>query len=321
VNYHPDDPEPTIGADKFELNASSAARDVVTFYYGDESITPENSTRVIEITTQIIDEKPEVIVIAVERRDFIENTAGNSNLNITLLHPSDVWSGIDLTGYDLIFLEHLSGTSAENLKSPIETANASEIPIICINSGGYDTLFGNVNLTEHWFIEEYWGNYAEENIAGLLTYLEVNFCGLIGNVEDPVPVPKSYIHHPDTEELFFNTTMYLEWYVNNTGYQYDPDNLTIGIANWYEFTESPDVERLIHTLEQKGANVISTAFTGTDDLKKFYLINNGTIVNTTICTKSFRINYGDPDRQGPRNLKRACDAGCPAVLHDSCKVA
>ncbi len=303
VNYHPDDPEPTIGADKFELDASDTAGDVVTFYYGNASITPENSTMAIQITTQIIAKKPEAIFITVERRDFIENVAGRSNLNITLLPPSDVWSGIDLTGYDLIFLEHISATPAENLKGPIKTANASEIPIICINSGGYDTLFGNVNLTEHWFIEEYWGNYAEENIARLLTYLEVNFCGLIGDIKDPVPVPKVYIHHPDTQELFFDTTTYLEWYANNyTDYQYDPDNLTIGVANWHTFTGSADVERLIHTLEQKGANVISTAFTGTDDLKEFYIVNNETIVDTIICTKSFRINYGDPD-QGVADLE------------------
>jgi cobaltochelatase CobN len=254
VNYHPDDPEPTIHADKFELNASSTARDVVMFYYGNESITPENSTMAVQITTQIIEKKPEAIFITVERRDFIENTTENSNLNITLLPPSDVRSRIDLTGYDLIFLEHLSGTPAKNLKGPIETANASGIPIICINSEGYDAIFGNVNLTEHWFIEEYWGNYAEENIARLLTYLEVNFCGLIGNIEDPVPVPKAYIHHPDTAELFFDMATYLEWYANNTGntsHQYDPCNLTIGVANWYTFTRSADVERLIHTLEQK----------------------------------------------------------------------
>ncbi|MCK4458457.1 MAG: cobaltochelatase subunit CobN, partial [Methanosarcinales archaeon] len=302
VNY-PDDPKPGVGANEFELNDSRSARDVVTFYYGSDETTPEDSSVVIEITTQIIAKKPEAIFITVERRDFIENVAEMSNLNITLLPPSDVRSGIDLTGYDLIFLEHLSGTPAENLKGPIKTANASEIPIICINSGGYGALFGNVNLTEHWFIKEYWGNYAEENIARLLTYLEVNFCGLIGDIKDPVPVPKAYIHHPDTPELFFNTATYLEWYANNcTDYQYDPDNLTIGVANWHTFTGSSDVERLIHTLEKKGANVISTAFTGTDDLKEFYIVNNETILDTIICTKSFQINYGDPD-QGVADLE------------------
>ena len=302
VNY-PNDPEPGVGANEFELNDSRGARDVVTFYYGSNDTTPEDASVVIEITTQIIAKKPEAIFITVERRDFIENVAEMSNLNITHLPPSAVWSGIDLTGYNLIFLEHLSGTPAENLKGPIKTADASEIPIICINSGGYDTLLGNVNLTKHWFIEEYWGNYAEENIARLLTYLEVNFCGLIGDIKDPAPVPKAYLHHPGTPELFFDTPTYLEWYANNyTGYQYDPDNPTIGVANWHTFTGSPDLERLIRTLEQKGANVISTAFTGTDDLKEFYIINNETIPDTIICTKSFRINYGDPD-QGIADLE------------------
>ena len=304
VNYHPDDPEPTIGADKFELDASDIARDVVMFYYGGATSTPVDAVMRVEITTQIIDEKPEAIFITVERHDFIESTSAGSNLNITLLNPVDVQSGIDLLGYDLIFLEHISGTSAENLKGPIETANASGIPIICIHSEWYDNEFGNVNLTEHPFILQYWDHYDEENIARLMTYLEVAFCGLIGNVKDPIPIPKAYIFHPDTSELFLNTTEYLEWYGNETrsGYRYNPDNLTIGVANWCEFTRSPDVERLIHTLEQKGVNVIPTAFTGTDDLKKFYYINNETIVDTIICTKSFRINFDDPD-QGVRDLE------------------
>jgi cobaltochelatase CobN len=70
----PDDPKPVMGADTFELNASSDARDVVTFYYGSDEIAPENASVVIEITTQIIEKKPEAIFITVERRDFIENT-------------------------------------------------------------------------------------------------------------------------------------------------------------------------------------------------------------------------------------------------------
>ncbi|HIE32386.1 MAG TPA: cobaltochelatase subunit CobN [Methanosarcinales archaeon] len=302
VNY-PADPKPGVGANEFELNAENTARDVVTFYYGKSWTTPENSTMVIEITTQVIERKPEVIFITVERHDFIEDAAVSSNLNVTLLHPSEVESGIDLTRYDLIFLEHINGETAENLQDPVKAADGHKIPIICIHSEWYDGIFGNSNVSDEYpLILQYWDNYAEENIARLLTYLEVNFCGLIGDIEVPVPIPKAHIHHPDTHELFFNTTTYLEWYANNTGYQYDPDNLTVGIANWHESVRSPEISELIHTLEQKGANVISIGFTGTSDLKRFYMVNNSTIVDVVICTKSFRINMGDSD-QGIRDLE------------------
>jgi len=303
VNY-PNSSKPDRGANEYELDDASDARDVVMFYYGGATSTPVDAVMGVEITTQIINEKPEAIFITVERQDFIESTSAGSNLNITLLHPDEAQSGIDLRGYDLIFLEHLDGTAVKNLKDSIEASNDTGTPIICIHSGEYNNEFGNVNLTaEHPFILQYWDNYDEENIARLLTYLEVTFCGLIGDVKDPIPISKAYIFHPDTSELFLNTTEYLEWYGNDTrsGYRYNPDNLTVGVANWCEFTRSPDVERLIHILEQKGVNVIPTAFTGTDDLKKFYYINNETIVDTIICTKSFRINFDDPD-QGVRDL-------------------
>ncbi|RZB32284.1 MAG: cobaltochelatase CobN [Candidatus Argoarchaeum ethanivorans] len=306
VNY-PNSSKPVGDANECVLNDSSDARDVVTFYYGDAASTPENAAMVIEITTQVIKKKPEAIVIAAERHEFIETVSHSCNLNITLLHPSEVPSGIDLTGYDLIFLEHVGGETAEKLKNPIETANGTGtgISIISIHSDAYDDIFGNVNLTMHPFIKQYWDNCDEGNIARLLTYLEVNFCGLIGDIKDPIPIPKAYIHHPGTQELFFNTGEYLKWYsdeTNETGYHYNQSNITIGIANWHESTKSPEIEKLIHTLEEKGANVISIGFTGTAHLKEFYFINNRTIVDAIICTKSFRINFDD-SAKGVTDLK------------------
>ncbi|MHC1575366.1 MAG: cobaltochelatase subunit CobN, partial [Candidatus Methanogasteraceae archaeon] len=304
VNY-PDGPKPDIGANEFELNAASDARDVVTFYYSGATSTPAEAIMGVEITTQILDEKPEAIFIAVERHKFIESASAGSNLNITLLHPSDVQSGIDLLGYDLIFLEHLSGSVTENLKDPIEASNNIGTPIICIHSEWYNDEFGNVNLTaEHPFILQYWDNYDEENIARLMTYLEVTFCGLIGDIKNPVPIPKAHICHPDASQLFLSTPEYLEWYgdVNRSGYQYSLDNRTIGIASWHEATRSSEIPKLVHTLENKGVNVIPIGFSGSSDLKRFYIINNSTIVDTIICTKSFRINMGDAD-QGIRDLE------------------
>ena len=298
------DLDPAISANTYELNAASDARDVVTFYYGNSAVVPENSTTVIAITTQIIAEKPEAIIISVERHDFIESASVESNLNITLLHPSEVESEIDLTGYDLIFLEHIGGSAATNLMEPVAAANDAGIPIISIHSEGYDQIFGNVNLTGHPLILKYWDNYDRENIARLLTYLEINFCGLIGDVKDPIPSPKAYIYHPDATKLFLNTTEYIEWYSGETrvGYRYSPDNLTIGIAAWHESTRSPDIRALIHTLEQKGANVILIGFVGTNHIKRFYIVNNSTIVDAIICTKSFRINLAD-SAQGIRDLE------------------
>ncbi|MHC1575368.1 MAG: cobaltochelatase subunit CobN [Candidatus Methanogasteraceae archaeon] len=302
VNY-PDGPKPDRGANEYELNDVSDARDVVTFYYGGATSTPAESVMGVEITTQIIEAKPEAIFITVEHHEFIESASSGSNLNITLLHPSDVQSGIDFHGYDLIFLEHISGSTAENLKNPVEAANTAGIDIICIHSEWYDDKFGNVNLfAEHPFILQYWNNYDGVNIARLLTYLEVNFCGLIGNIKDPISIPKAHIRHPDTSKAFISTSEYLDWYANKPGYRYNPDNITIGIASWCEATRSPEIPKLVHTLEKKGANVISIGFTESSDLKRFYIVSNETIVDAVVCTKPFRINTGDVD-QGVRDLE------------------
>jgi len=309
VNY-PYDSKPIVSVNKFDLSADNARfgpLDLVTFYYGDSASLPENSSETIEIIAQTIERKPEAIFVTVGRHEFIEKGTEASNLNIALHSPSDISdlpNAPDLRGYDLIFLEHISGECAEKLKKSIKAADNRGIPIVSIHSAGYDEIFGNVNLTEHPAIEEYWDNYNEANIARLLTYLEVNFCGLIGNIEDPVPIPKSYIYHPAAPKLFFDTGEYLEWYSNRTGsgHRYDPLNLTIGVANWCEAAASQDIGVLVGALEERGANVISIGFTGTGHLLKLYRVNNETIPDTIICTKSFRINYAD-SKQGIRDLE------------------
>jgi cobaltochelatase CobN len=147
VNY-PDDPEPTIGANEFELNASSTARDMVTFYYGEEEITPENSTMAIQITTQIIDRKPEAIFITVERVPFIAAAVSQSNLNIMMCYPGELPDSLDLTNYDMIFLEHIS--NAEELDAHnLSDVDANKTTIISLA----EAVPGNINLTEHpWMI-------------------------------------------------------------------------------------------------------------------------------------------------------------------------
>ncbi len=111
-----------------------------------------------------------------------------------------------------------------------------------------------------------------------------------------------HIQHPDTPERFYDTTTYLDWYANKPGYRYNPDNLTIGVASWYESARSAEIPKLIHTLEEKGANVIPIGFKDTGDMKRFYIVNNETIVDAVISVKSFRISLDDPD-QGVRDLE------------------
>jgi len=112
----------------------------------------------------------------------------------------------------------------------------------------------------------------------------------------------THIQHPDTPERFYDTTTYLDWYANKPGYRYNPDNLTIGVASWYESSGSAEISKLIHTLEAKGANVIPIGFKDTGDMKRFYIVNNETVVDAVISAKSFRINYANPD-QGVRDLE------------------
>ena len=294
ANY-PADPKPDVGANEYELNTSG---DVVTFYYGDSVVAPENSSVVIEITTQVIEAKPEAIFITVERHPSIAAAAPHSNLNVTIYYPGGLPELLDLSYYDLVFLEHISDKQALE-RHNLTNASKSGVPVISIHTA----VQGNVDPTEHPLIEQYWENCDPENIARLLIYLEVNFCGLIGNIKGPLPVPEA-IHHPDAPDPFLDTGSYLDWYSSKTGYRYNRSNITIGIISHIGLADFPDMEALVYKLEEKGVNVISIEVRGTDAVKGFYIndTTNETLVDTIISSRSFRINF-DNGTQGVEDLK------------------
>jgi len=166
----------------------------------------------------------------------------------------------DLSMYDVIFLERIIDENTRDLIEPMVNEsrenNASVITVHCT----YSEL-GNVNHTEHPYIQQYWDMGCIENIERLNTYIEVQFCGLEETIEEPVFIPAEGIYHPDADEIFENLTEYLEWYGTDTGthHVYNSNDPTIGIVFWqgrYQTGEIDIEDSFIRTIEGRGANVI-----------------------------------------------------------------
>ena len=295
VNY-PQDSVPVVGPDQLLLNDG----DNITFYLGDRHAPPFESPRV-NITAKILTKRPEALFIAAENHAVIEGSSKDAVLNVTLAFVETAPS--NLSGYDLIFLEMVGSNGARKLLPLLESPKEAGVPVISIHSEGYDDLLGNVNLEEHPGVEDYWNYGGVENMEGLYSYLARAFLGLDVPVRAPVPTPKAYICHPDSPDLFLNTTSYLQWYRNRSGASYDEGAPTIGVMNLAGDPVTSSMRRsIVRALESRGANVIDIGFENTTTIKDFFILNGSTIVDAVILTKPFRLNYGDPE-EGIEALK------------------
>ncbi len=289
VNY-PEDAIPIAGPDQFLLKDG----DNLTFYLGDRHALPDESPRVNIITARTITRRPEALFIAAENHAVIEESSKDAVLNVTLAFVETAPS--NFSGYDLIFLEMVGSDGATKLLPLLEAPKEAGVPVISIHSEGYDDLLGNVEIEDHPDIEEYWNYGGTANMEGLYSYLERTFLGLDVPVSAPVPTPRAYICHPDSPDLFLNTTSYLQWYRNHSGHRYDEGAPTIGVMNLAgDPVTSSMRSAIVRALESKGANVIDIGFENTSAINEFFILNGSTIVDAAILTKPFRLNYGDPE--------------------------
>ena len=178
-----------------------------------------------------------------------------------------------------------------------------EFPVISIHSEGYDGLLGDVDLQDHPEVEEYWNYGGVENMKGLYSYLARAFLGLEVPVRAPVPTPRAYISHPDSPDLFLQTSSYLQWYRSHSGHRYDELAPTIGVMNLASDPVTSSMRTaIVRALEARGANVIDIGFENTTTIQDFFILNGSTIVDAVLLTKPFRLNYGDPE-EGIEALK------------------
>lgn len=283
-----------IGADDGRLYAFGAAPS------GGEILSDQSDSAAIGVDIGTDQPKPEALFIVVGKRAVIEEAAKDGPLNVTLIPAEEV--SRNLTGFDLIFLEMVGGDTARRLLPMLEGPKGDGVPVVSINSPGYDTALSNVNLEDHPAIEEYWDYGGLENMKRLLGYLGSQFCGLPISVEEPIPTPKAYIFHPDSPDVFLDTGSYLEWSRDREDHPYDESRPTIGVMTYYQDIAAPERVELIRVLEERGGNVIDIGFSNTDAMKQFFIMNGSTLVDAVILTKSFRINYGDPE-QGISDLE------------------
>jgi cobaltochelatase CobN len=224
---------------------------------------------------------------------LLTEAAEESGFNVTVYTAEEI-SRIpaSLRGYDVIFLEMLGSESQMELESKIREGKAAGAKVIVIHSG--ETDLGNVNVSAHPWIEDYWGNGGTENARRLLGYLAANLCGTELEVKPPLVLPDDAIYHPEAEELFESLDSYLEWYGP------DPGKPTAGILFYKSHYATGDlkvVNELILSLEAREINVVAAY----QEASPFLL--EEAKPDIILSLKAFRMSYDAPE-EGIKDLER-----------------
>ncbi|MBU4536025.1 MAG: cobaltochelatase subunit CobN [Euryarchaeota archaeon] len=196
------------------------------------------------------------------------------------------------TDYDLVFVDWMwrDTPNLDQIRILMTEAIGKGIPVI-LTVSWIDLPEGVIVANghpKHQWIRTYWQNRASSiNSRELLKYLGVKFLGLdLGELNPPVPVIKTGIHHPDTMELFHNLKDYLSWYGSIEGQK------TVGILfheTDYLKNDLESVDALIKAFENKGISVIPYFYEhhGNPNIDKFLMINGKNAVDAIVHYKMF----------------------------------
>jgi cobaltochelatase CobN len=158
-------------------------------------------------------------------------------------------------------------------------------------------LTGNIPLTEHPWITEYWSNPSVDNHIALVRYLvnRVLARDVSGEIQPPITYGQLVYHHPDATRPFASLADYLAWYRHGAKHRFDPEALTIGITFSQPLLTARNhahVDALIQAAELRGANVVVVASRGGLNPEAF-LDADGTCVVDAIITNVERLDLNN----------------------------
>ncbi|WAI01743.1 cobaltochelatase subunit CobN [Methanogenium organophilum] len=279
-------------------NVLNLLRHIEETYFGNETaLLRQQATLLAEAEGE---ELSIVIIIGGESYVPMYLEAGEKcPANVTVYSSKLLPDDLNLTGYDLIFME-MFGAGIDIIEPAVNNATAAGVPVAVIHAGTYEYL-GTVNMTPHAYVEEYWENSGPENAQRLINYLSAAICGADIPIEDPIQTPSECIYHPDSEELFETLDAYMEWYATNG--TYDLTKPTIGIIFYDSHYKSGDLagdHAIMREFEAQGANILTVFldYNNPHVIDRFFVKDGVPVVDAIVNTRCFRF-YGsgsNPER-------------------------
>jgi len=238
-----------------------------------------------------------VMIIGGESYVPMYSEAGKkSTADVTVYASKCLPADLNLTGYDLIFME-MFGAGIDIIEPAVNNATALGIPVAVIHGGTYEYL-GTVDMSNHAVVEEYWDYSGPENARRLINYLSAGFCSANVTVEEPVVTPLEGIYHPDGG-LFDDLDEYMAWYATNS--TYDPSKPTIGVVFYESHYKSGDLRgdyAVFREFEAREANIIPVFlnYKNPDIIERFFVKDGNPIIDAIVNIRCFRFYGRAPDR-------------------------
>ncbi|MGC9515141.1 cobaltochelatase subunit CobN, partial [Methanocrinis sp.] len=202
------------------------------------------------------------------------------------------------SGYDVIYVAHIGGTTMNDLEGRLRKAAAAGVRIPTFMKMVDVWGISNVNTSDPAYspINDYFndGIPSDENMKNWVRWTGAKLNGQHVDYGPPakVEIPTEGIYRPETypKRVFENSSEYLEWYANRTdGHVYNPENVTVGIIGWKE-------DATMNALESRGINVIAVHSNFIESDAHYFTDEEGNVlVDLILSFKGFYLCYGDPE--------------------------
>jgi cobaltochelatase CobN len=177
-----------------------------------------------------------------------------------------------LDGYDLVFIDGSTPGLTDHAAQLSAAAGATRVVMVTPTPG----MSGNVDLTMHPAVEQYWANPSQDNYRHLVRYLVARVLGRPAAAPaPPVVYPTMGFYHPRAPHLFESLETLAEWEradVATRAVKPADDRCTVGLAftmTSYVQKNVAHVDALIAAVERRGHRAIALAYRGGPDPTRF----------------------------------------------------
>jgi cobaltochelatase CobN len=143
--------------------------------------------------------------------------------------------------------------------------------------GGSNPLTG-VNVTTLSGSSVLNADLSTENIKRAMLGVLKNFAAINSSTNTTIiAMPKDFVYHPDTTQIFTNREDYVNWYISAGKYKADGPWVALIFHSWYyNANDLAAYNALIHALEERGANVIVPIMSNLNTTANIFFMINGT---------------------------------------------
>ncbi|GAB6055529.1 cobaltochelatase subunit CobN [Methanobacterium movens] len=167
--------------------------------------------------------------------------------------------GEDLKNTDILYMFHVNNPLTSDL-APLIRGMPAHAQIFQTACSGDMSAYGKGVTDFNYYRPVFGADLSQENLKRAVLELlrRTDAIELDPSETEIVPLPKEFLYHPDTADIFLNREDYLQWYAAAGKLKENAPWIGVVFHNWYYTGNDMAVyHALVRELEARGANVMA----------------------------------------------------------------